>query len=218
MVEEYFMMGTVPSQRVCYTVGVMTIGAIIAASKDLTFEPYAYFLVILTNLATSLYTVKIAQVKKETPSLTIFAMLYYNTVLTLPVVALFTILNGDIFQALKHPSATDPIFQLCFLASCTLAFFMNLATYFSSSLNGPTTQSVVGQLKNFMAFVLGLFLFSDYVFHPVNFTGLLIGFSGGLMYSWVTMQEKKEKEKYEAVPQEEQDEEGGPPKTKDDTA
>lgn len=217
MVEEYFLMGTVPSRRVCYTVGIMTIGAIIAASKDLTFEPYAYFLVILTNLATSLYTVKIAQVKRETPSLTIFAMLYYNTVLTLPVVALFTILNGDIFEALKHPAATDPLFQLCFLASCSLAFIMNLATYFSSSLNGPTTQSVVGQLKNFLAFVLGLAMFSDYVFHPVNFTGLLIGFSGGLLYSWVTMKEK-EQQKYEKVPS--NDEEDGPnrPNVKDEDA
>jgi hypothetical protein len=60
-------------------------------------------------------------------------------------------------------------------------------------LNGATTQSVVGQLKNFAGFVLGLMLFDDYIYDPTNFAGLLIGFSGGVVYSIIQMRTPKAK-------------------------
>ena len=35
-----------------------------------------------------------------------------------------------------------------------------------------------------MAFLLSLVLFSDYVYDPINMLGLIIGFSGGLLYAY----------------------------------
>jgi hypothetical protein len=58
MVEEFFLLRITPSMRVVATVGVMFIGAAIAAWKDLTYDPVSYFYLFLTNLFTSLYTVR----------------------------------------------------------------------------------------------------------------------------------------------------------------
>jgi hypothetical protein len=47
----------------------------------------SYFYLFLTNLFTSLYTVYINVTKKET-NLGVFAMMYYNSVTTMPALAL----------------------------------------------------------------------------------------------------------------------------------
>jgi hypothetical protein len=90
--------GIIPSKSVVYSVGVMCLGASIAAWKDLTFDPVSYFYLFLTNLFTSLYTVYINVVKKET-NLNIWAMLYYNNVTTMPALAVLAWYTGDLQRA-----------------------------------------------------------------------------------------------------------------------
>ena len=58
----------------------------------------SYFFLFLTNLFTSLYTVYINVVKKET-NLNIWAMLYYNNVTTMPALAVLAWYTGDIQKA-----------------------------------------------------------------------------------------------------------------------
>jgi hypothetical protein len=53
MIEEYFLLQVVPSQKVVATVGVMMAGAALAAWKDMTYDPVSYFYLFLTNLFTS---------------------------------------------------------------------------------------------------------------------------------------------------------------------
>jgi len=186
MAFEYMSNGTVPSSWTLAASAVMTTGAMIAAAKDLSFDPVSYFYVFLTNLGTALYTVNIASVKKQ-HKLDIFTMLWYNNIMTMPVLAVLALLTGEAQAAMAFDHWADPSFLVLFGFSATLAFVLNYATYQSTSRNSPTTQSVIGQLKNFVAFVLSLILFSDYQFHIVNFTGLLIGFGGGVWYSVMQM-------------------------------
>lgn len=58
MIEEYFLLRIKPSVRIVATVGVMFLGAAIAAWKDLSYDAVSYFYLFLTNLFTSLYTVR----------------------------------------------------------------------------------------------------------------------------------------------------------------
>ena len=190
MLEEWYLLGVVPSVRVWLTVGVMFVGAGIAAWKDLTYDPVSYFYLFLTNLFTSLYTVYINVVRKDT-GLNLFAMTYYMNISSMPVLFLVALYTGDLSAALNFKHYRSLVFQLNFQASIVLAFLMNLSTFYCTSLNSARTQTVVGQLKNFFAFLLGLYLFDDYIYEPVNMAGLWIGFAGSVWYTVVTASEKK---------------------------
>ena len=192
MIEEYFLLQVTPSRRVVDSVVVMMLGAAIAAWKDLTYEPYAYFLLFLTNLFTSLYTVYINVVRKDT-GLNQFAMLYYSNVTTMPVLFFIALYTGDLQRAIHFPYLTDFFFQLNFQASVFLAFLLNVSTFYCTSLNSARTQTVVGQLKNFFAFLLGLVLFDDYIYDPINMVGLWVGFAGSVWYSYIVAKEKQDK-------------------------
>jgi len=189
MVEEYYLLGITPSRRVLLTVGVMTLGCGIAAWKDLTFDAVSYFYLFLTNLFTSLYTVYINKVKRDT-GLSVFSMLYYNTATTFPALLALAWATGDLRAAWAFPGYASAAFEVNFVASIFLAFGLNVATFYCSSLNSARTLSVVGQLKNFAAFLLGLVLFDDYVYEPLNFLGLWTGFAGSVWYTVVTQEEK----------------------------
>jgi hypothetical protein len=190
LAEEWVFLGVTPSAKVMMTVGVMFIGAGIAAWKDLTYDPVSYFYLFLTNLFTSLYTVFITKVRRDT-GLNLFAMTYYMNVSTMPLLFLFAAWTGDLSTALRFKHYRSLVFQLNFQASILLAFLMNLSTFYCTALNSARTQTVVGQLKNFFAFLLGLYLFDDYIYEPVNFAGLWIGFAGSVWYTYVTSVSEK---------------------------
>lgn len=130
-------------------------------------------------------------VKRDT-GLNVFGMMYFNSVLTLPVVLLIAVGTGDWSAAWNFKYARDFFFQMNFQASIFMAFLMNVATFFSTTLNSARTQTVVGQLKSIVPFLLGLFLFDDYIYDPINFVGLIVGFWGGIQYSYITYKNKED--------------------------
>jgi hypothetical protein len=190
MVEEYFLLGRTPTRAILNTVAVMTLGAAIAAWKDLTFDPYTYFLLFLTNLFTSLYTVYISKVRKDT-GLTPAGMLFYSNVSSMPVLLLLALYSGDVTAAYTYEGYGDISFLINFIASIFIAFLMNVSVFYNTSVSSARTQTVVGQLKNFIAFVLGLWLFNDYVYDPINMLGLWVGLAGSVWYAYVEMVEKE---------------------------
>ena len=216
--------GTVPTRGVINSVITMSVGAGLAAWKDLTFDlvrsfgphrracapprysrlmpppptphPHmqvSYTYLFFTNVFTSLYTVYINVVKRDT-GLNVWGLLYYNTVLTLPVLVVLAVVTGDLQAAWAFPHSRDFLFQINFQASIWLAFLLNVSTFYCTTLNTARTQTVVGQLKNFIAFLLGLVLFNDYLYDHINFFGLLVGFAGGIQYAWVQYNESQAKE------------------------
>lgn len=129
---------------------------------------------------------------KRDTGLNVFGMMYFNSVLTLPVVLIIALGTGDWAAAWNFKYARDFFFQMNFQASIFMAFLMNVATFFSTTLNSARTQTVVGQLKSIVPFLLGLFLFDDYIYDPINFVGLIVGFWGGIQYSYVTYKNKED--------------------------
>ena len=185
---EYLALSRLPSRSTVIATVIMTVGAIIAAVKDLTYDPVSYMLVALTNISTAGYTVAIARVKKTT-NLSVFGLLYYNTLITLPFLAAMVVTSSEFDAVQNYPYLFDPTFLFLFFSSAIMAFFLNITTFFATALNSPLAVTVTGQLKNFFAFLLGLVLFDDYIYDPVNMLGLVIGFVGGVLYAHWSYQE-----------------------------
>jgi len=185
---EYMALSRLPSRSTVIATVIMTVGAIIAAAKDLTYDPLSYLLVALTNISTAGYTVAIARVKKNT-NLSVFGLLYYNTIITLPFLLGMVVTSSEFDAVQNYPYLFDPGFLFLFFSSAIMAFFLNITTFFATALNSPLAVTVTGQLKNFFAFLLGLVLFNDYIYEPINMLGLVIGFVGGVLYAHWSYQE-----------------------------
>ena len=193
MVEEMFLFGRRHSPAIVNTVVVMCIGAAIAAWKDLTFDLYAYWLLFLTNLFTSLYTVYVAKVRKDT-GLSPAGMLFYCNVSSMPVLLVLAWFSGDLHKAWAFKLASGDshfAFQFNFWASVFTAFLMNVSVFYNTVVTSARTQTVIGQLKNFVAFLLGLVLFSDYIYDPLNMFGLIVGLAGSVWYAYVEYVDKE---------------------------
>jgi len=198
-------------------VGVICAGAAIAASRDLSFDAAAYTYVALTNGFASLYSVYINVAAKRT-RLDVWGLLYVNSLVTVPWLGALTLALGDMQCLADFPDLTTPSFQLAFQASILLAFCLNVATFFTTTLNSALTKTVTGGLKvstarlfsmrptfaqhetttaatsptrpqNFVSMLLGASLFGDYRWHPVNAAGMVICFAGGVAYSVVAWSE-----------------------------
>lgn len=81
--------------------------------------------------------------------------------------------------------------QFFLVLSASQAFLLNLCIFKCTTINSPLATSVTGQIKDILTMGLGLLLFHDVSYHPVNVLGLVVGFCGGAAYSGVSFQEQR---------------------------
>jgi len=142
---EYVLLNkTVPTFEL-YSVILMVVGAMIGGWGDLTFDLYGYFLTILNCFVTALYLILIAKKSKET-GLNTFGLMFYNNLLSLPVVAIVVILTEwDVL--VSYDRWGDLGFHFFFWMSAFQAFALNYFVFLCSTVNSPLTTSITGQLK-----------------------------------------------------------------------
>eukprot|EP00301_Raphidiophrys_heterophryoidea_P004788 c12055_g1_i1.p1 GENE.c12055_g1_i1~~c12055_g1_i1.p1 ORF type:complete len:406 (+),score=90.70 c12055_g1_i1:69-1220(+) len=186
LLQEYLVLGTRQPIPQVLAVCIMCMGALIAAWNDLHGSSQGYVMGIVTCVFTSSYTIQMKRVT-QTTSLKLFDIMLYNNVLSFPVILLYVVLNGGFEAAASFHRWNDPYFQLCFLLSASLAFVLNYSVFLCTHVNSPLTTSIVGNLKNLVTDVVGLFAFQDVSHTPLYLAGIGIATAGGLTYSGLTM-------------------------------
>eukprot|EP00899_Mesostigma_viride_P009611 jgi/Mesvir1/18651/Mv17153-RA.1 len=165
------------------SVGIMLVGAMIASLNDLQFSLPGYLYTFLCVLMTALYLMYIPYLKKKLQA-TDAALLFYNNLMSLPVMLLYIVLATDeLHDMAAYPHIGEPKFLLFLVVSCSQALLLNICIFHCTSVNSPLLTSVVGQLKDFLTTAIGLFIFGDVVFDFWNITGIMIGLIGGATYA-----------------------------------
>jgi len=182
LLTQWKVLGMTPTRTVVYCVILMMLGAILAGLGDLGFDPLGYMFVFLNNTLTAGYLVAM---KYYFGSLKLQAVevLRYNCMLSIPLIFMLTIANGQLFAVLNSLQAMSFDFLSIFLTSGFLAFAVNFSTYWCTHVNNPLTTSVTGQLKNILTTVLGMMLFPDVHINSMFLCGIGIGTVGGVLYS-----------------------------------
>eukprot|EP00250_Pteridium_aquilinum_P002306 c12504_g1_i1 orf=163-1170(+) len=189
MIIEYTFLGQKYSRYVVTSVGVIVLGAFVAGSRDLSFNMQGYLVVILSNVTTALYLTTIAHFGK-TSGLNSFGLMWCNGMICGPVLAVWTLLSGELGIALHFPQLQATQFQLVVLASCTLAFFLNYTIFLNTTLNSPLTQTICGNLKDLLTVAFGWIWFGGLPFDLVNVLGQLLGFLGSGIYAYCKLKGK----------------------------
>ena len=203
MLLEWLQSNKTSSSGVQASVVLMIVGALVAGYRDLHFDLLSYSIVFLYNLCTALYLVLIndisvrekrqaAQVEhhehlQHRPPLDKYDFMFYNNVITIPLLALI-VLATDETRALVHsPHASNPYFLLSLLASSLLAFLLNYAIFANTAKNSALTQTVSGQAKDVIVVALGYLAFDDSHMDVGNAVGVALGFAGSVAYAVARM-------------------------------
>eukprot|EP00743_Colponemidia_sp_Colp-15_P006395 GILK01006884.1.p1 GENE.GILK01006884.1~~GILK01006884.1.p1 ORF type:complete len:327 (+),score=37.19 GILK01006884.1:52-1032(+) len=187
---ELYMLGRTVSLPVEQSVWLQLAGAVVAAMYDWTFDLWGYILVLINCAVTAGYLVWIAKLG-HVSNLNSFGQMFYNNVLALPWVFITAWLNGELAAVSSFPYLWSFKFHVFFIISCSQAFLLNYAIFLCTNVNSALTTSVVGQLKNILTTVVGLFLFGDVVFDTMNLLGLAIGTFASIWYSHIRYQESQ---------------------------
>ena len=196
---DYYQANKVASRAVHLSVALMIAGALIAGYRDLHFDLLSYIIVGLYNLCTALYLVLINGLStreklqqphshEHAPPLDKYDFMYYNNIITIPLLTVIVATTGETRSLLQSPHASNLFFHLSLLASSLLAFLLNYAIFVNTAVNSALTQTVSGQAKDVIVVLVGYLAFADSVMDLGNAVGVTLGFAGSVAYAVAKMQ------------------------------
>ncbi|KAM3867450.1 nucleotide sugar transporter SLC35D2 [Diretmus argenteus] len=188
ILEVYILRKTFPNRLVCSVLAIV-LGALVAASSDLAFDAEGYTFILLNDAftaASNVYTKK----KLGTEGLGKYGVLFYNALIIVIPTLLASAFTGDLHKAITFQDWMKATFVFCFLMSCFMGFVLMYSIVLCSHYNSALTTTVVGAIKNVAVAYIGIFVGGDYLFSWTNFLGLSICMSGGLVYSYLTFNNK----------------------------
>ncbi|XP_055024926.1 nucleotide sugar transporter SLC35D2 [Misgurnus anguillicaudatus] len=175
---------------VCSVLAIV-LGALVAASSDLSFNAEGYTFVLLNDVftaASGVYTKKTL----GTEGLGKYGVLFYNAFIIIIPTVLASAYTGDLQKALTFDGWLSLTFVFYFLLSCVMGFVLMYSIILCSYYNTALTTTVVGAIKNVAVMYIGMFIGGDYIFSWPNFIGLNICISAGLIYSYITFNSPSE--------------------------
>lgn len=194
---QYVVFNQLKSRSVLLCIAMMVIGALVAGYGDLQYDLLGYVIVFGNNLTTAGRQTLVkwlanrtaavsskgnakSQDKKDTNQS--LQTLYYNALLSIPLLAAGCFLTGEIHQVREFPSLYDAHFQLSFLVSAVNAFLVNYSSNLCTVVTDQTTTSVTGQAKNLFTMMFSILFMSKAWPTPSLLMGLTIGIIGSTMY------------------------------------
>ncbi|XAR69386.1 hypothetical protein NMG60_11000937 [Bertholletia excelsa] len=183
MVMEYVLAGQRYTSSIVGSVALIVLGAFIAGAHDLSFDPYAYAIVLVANITTAIYLATIARTGKSS-GLNSFGLMWCNGIICGPFLLFWTFIRGDWQTTINFPYLFSPGFLVVLLLSCALAFLLNYSVFLNTTLNSALTQSICGNLKDLFTVGFGWILFGGLPFDIFNIVGQLLGFMGSGLYAY----------------------------------
>ena len=200
---EWYFFEASQSSLVVVSFVVMIVGAVLAGSADLSFSLPGYLWMSVNCFATSSYILLMKRATK-TLSLSKFGMVFYNNLLSVPLLLPVALLKGELasLALLAAPSVDAQgiaipatLFDAGFLSINVFAgavgFFLNLASLWCVSATSGTTYAIVGAMNKIPTTLLGFFIFDT----PMTAQGglyILLSMSGGFIYSFAKISETRQ--------------------------
>lgn len=158
---------------------------------DLKFNLLGYSCGVLSNVAQSVYLLLVQQATNG--KLSTVESLQLNSINTLPFLAIFCIINGEIYDMRNYSYYYDWCFIIVFFLAISLGCLLNYSLFLCTSLTSALTTSVVGGLKALAQTFLGIFTFGGVSRNVPTVVGITMSVTGGLTYIFAKYRENRKK-------------------------
>ena len=195
MATEFLVFGKAQERDVIFAVMLMVLGAVIAGMNDIEFDLYGYFMVILNNVATSVYLIMIARISKKS-GVNAFGLMWTNGIWCGGPLFALSLLRGEIFSTITYINENSGFVKVLF-GSCVLAFALNYSIFLNTSVNSALTQAICGNVKDLVVVWIGYIFFGG-VFEWANFSGMIIGVCGSAYYAAIKLKKTRMKDPKES--------------------
>eukprot|EP00164_Ancoracysta_twista_P005727 GFYU01007872.1.p1 GENE.GFYU01007872.1~~GFYU01007872.1.p1 ORF type:complete len:394 (-),score=55.86 GFYU01007872.1:245-1426(-) len=191
-----YMFGQEVSPWILFALLLMVIGSILGAKSDIFFTVHGYFWMMLNCVFSAAYVLYMRLAMKTT-KLGEFGMVFYNNLLSVPFLTIFVLVSQerDLWTEVETKATTS--FVAVTIFSCVVGFSLSLSSFWCVRVTSPTTYSITGSLNKIPLTVLSILIF-DLPVSALGALSLVIGLSGGLVYSWAKtrthMAKKKDEE------------------------
>ena len=182
--------------KVQIAVGLMVVGALVAAAGDLQWDTRGYWLILVNDVFTAGQGVFLRKKMDDlgkgripgVPELPANAVLFYNSLFSLPIaLGIVLFVPGELHSVANFPLWGHVTFIVTFLSAIVLGFALNYSYYLCTKLNSALTTTVVGSMKNVVSSYLGM-LIQDYRFSWLSFLGVNVSVVATLLYGHAELQ------------------------------
>ena len=183
---------------------LITIGTILIGSDDFTADYFGYFVVIINNILTIIYT-KFSEIFKKKTGVTNLKLLVYNSFLANPIMIIAILISGEykkINEYFQIKSFEGTYLGFCgfLISSCALCIMLNSSFFISNEKNSSLFTQLLSNSKDIIVSFLSYFFLKDNKLTIKIVVGLFISTSGAILISMksicdnlVVSKDKKEK-------------------------
>lgn len=172
------------SSMVKSSVGLMVLGAVVAALNDMTIQLFGVIMILLNDTFTALQGVMLRKKLDDKAKLGSHGLMFYSNLYSAPLVVAAILVSDSEMQKLRSFDKWHDVYFLMSLGgSAVMGFVLNYAYFMCTKYNSPLTTTVIGAGKNILTSYIGM-LFKDYHYTFFNFIGLNISVIGSMMYNW----------------------------------
>ena len=183
---------------------LITIGTILIGSDDFTADYFGYFVVIINNILTIIYT-KFSEIFKKKTGVTNLKLLVYNSFLANPIMIIAILISGEykkINEYFQIKSFEGTYLGFCgfLISSCALCIMLNSSFFISNEKNSSLFTQLLSNSKDIVVSFLSYFFLKDNKLTIKIVVGLFISTSGAILISMksicdnlVVSKDKKEK-------------------------
>jgi len=192
---DFFFYRRAVSRGIVMSLLLMLTGAILAGSSDLEFNLTGYLWAILNCFVTAAYVLYMPRAIADS-KLNAFGRVYYNNLLSLPLVTLVDLLvYQDIQKVLFNTDNTGGFkenigFVIVVLFSGCIGFFLSLSSFQCVHATSPTTYSMVGSVNKVPLAIFGVIIFKSQIsLQSASF--MMLSLLAGVMYAYTKATERK---------------------------
>lgn len=177
---------------------MMTLGSVLSGFTDLQFDLTGYMWMAANCMSQAGYVLYMRKAQKQT-KLSEWGSAYYNNLLSIPVLAVMCVVNGEVTTVFDYPLLWESSFMLAVVFSGIIGTALSLSVFWVVNVTSPTTYSMIGALNKIPITFVSVLIFHTVLTGKAVFS-LTVGLASGVVYTYAKYLETLEKQKKASIP------------------